>query len=182
MMFFFLALVAFTVAALLWWAMREPGARLLAFALIALTLAPLTAAAASIGSIANPIIDQVQGEVVRWIVGGALAAFWSAATWLGGVIGWRFIEKMNRATIQEAAERYANTIIDQIQVRYLASANGLPDLSDLVLGGIGYIKAGNGGTVKSGGFTDSKIGDYVTGAINDKLMRVLAKAGAPVAG
>jgi hypothetical protein len=136
----------------------------------------------SIGSLVNPVIDQAQGAVVAWVATGVVSACFAALTWIGGKIGFRVVDRLNRATIQESAERYTNTIIDQIQLRYLASASGVPDLSDLVLGGIGYIKAGNSGTVKAGGFTDSKLGDYVTGAMNDKLTKVLAKAGAPVAG
>ena len=33
----------------------------------------------------------------------------------GGVIGVRFVERMNRATLQEAAARYANGLIDLAQ-------------------------------------------------------------------
>lgn len=136
-----------------------------------LVLTPAMAAAAALGGLANPIIDQAQGAVASWIATSVVSACAAVLTWIGSKIGIRVVERLNRATLQEAAERYANTIIDQIQVRYLASRDGLPDLSDLVLGGIGYVKAGNGGTVKSGKFTDSKIGDYVTGAINDRLVK-----------
>ena len=47
-LFFLLALIACTIAALIWWAIREPGARLLAYALIGLMLVPLPAAAGAL--------------------------------------------------------------------------------------------------------------------------------------
>lgn len=130
---------------------------------------PAGAMAASIGTVANPLIDQFQGEFVSWIVSGALAAFWTVATWLGSIIGWRFIEKMNRATMQEAAERYGNTVIDELQMRYLG--NPAPDLSDLIQRGVGYIKDGNAGTVKQSKIKDDRIAAYVT----EGLMKALKK-------
>lgn len=50
-LFFLLALVAATIAALMWWALREPGARLLAYVLIALMVVPLPAAAAALDAV-----------------------------------------------------------------------------------------------------------------------------------
>lgn len=130
---------------------------------------PAGAMAASIGTVANPLIDQFQGELVNWIVSGALAVFWAVATWLGGIIGWRFIEKLNRATMQEAAERFANTVIDELQLRYLGSA--APDLSDIVQRGVTYIKDGNAGTVRQSKIKDDRIAAYVT----EGLMKVIKK-------
>lgn len=130
---------------------------------------PVGAMAASIGTVANPLIDQFQGEFVSWIVSGALAIFWTVATWLGSIIGWRFIEKMNRATMQEAAERFANTVIDELQLRYLGNAT--PNLSDIVQRGVDYIKDGNAGTVKQSKIKDDRIAAYVT----EGLMKALKK-------
>ncbi len=131
--------------------------------LAAAILAPIAAVAASVGAIANPIIDQVQGEVVLWVVGGAVSLFWGVASWFGGVIGVRFVERMNRATLQEAAARYANGLIDLAQARYL-DANPSA-VSDLVQGGIDYIKGGNAGTVRQSKITDDRLGAYVVEAI-----------------
>lgn len=50
-LFFLLALTAFIVAALIWWAFREPGARTISYALIALMLVPLPAAAGALDAV-----------------------------------------------------------------------------------------------------------------------------------
>lgn len=134
---------------------------------------PAGAMAASIGTVANPLIDQFQDELVNWIVSGALVAFWTVATWLGGIIGWRFIEKLNRATLQEAAERYVSTIIDQLQMRYLGLS--APDLTDLIAEGVDYIKGGNAGTVKQSKVTDDRLQAYIVAAISEA--RVARKVG-----
>lgn len=137
---------------------------------------PASAMAASIGAVANPVIDQFQGELVRGLVNGALALFWAAATWLGGIIGWRFVEKLNRQTLQEAAERFGNTVIDEVQARYLGSAT--PDLRDIIQQGVDYIKDGNAGTVKQSKVTDDRLGAYVSAAIKQSMagtLRVVTK-------
>ena len=76
-LFFLLALVALTVAALMWWAIREPGSRLLAYALIALMVAPLPAAAGAIDTFiaaASPGIIDLIGLALTGIIGWAAAA------------------------------------------------------------------------------------------------------------
>lgn len=151
------------------------------FAAAVLICLPLAAFAATIGAIANPIIEQAQPLIVDAVTNGFVAAFFAVATWISGKIGIRFIERLNRQTIQEAARRFASTVVDQIQERYFG-ATSAPDLSDLIGAGVDYIKAGNSGTVKGGKFTDSKLADYVTEAIQDKgqdvLTQALRKAGA----
>lgn len=146
--------------------------------LAAAIMAPIAAVAASVGAIANPIIDQVQGEVVLWVVGGAVSLFWGVASWFGGIIGNRFIERMNRATIQEAAARYANGLIDLAQARYLDDNPSA--INDLVQGGIDYIKSGNAGTVKQSKIKDDRLGAYVAEAIQkartDRLSSALDRA------
>ena len=75
--FFLLALVALTVAALMWWAIREPGSRLLAYALIALMVVPLPAAAGAIDTFiaaASPGIIDLIGLALTGIIGWAAAA------------------------------------------------------------------------------------------------------------
>lgn len=134
-----------------------------AIALIALALAVAAAYAAPVVANINPVIDQVQAPVAAWIADLMVSAFFAAATWLGGIIGVRVIEKLNRATMREAAERFANGIIDQVQARYVGEA--APDLTDLVNQGIGYIKTGNAGTVKQSKISDDRLGAYVAEAI-----------------
>ena len=76
-LFFLLALVALTVAALMWWAIREPGSRLLAYALIALMVVPLPAAAGAIDTFiaaASPGIIDLIGLALTGIIGWAAAA------------------------------------------------------------------------------------------------------------
>lgn len=138
-------------------------------ALLCIVLVPTVAVATSIGSVANPLIDHFQGQMITWIVSGVMALFWGVATWLGGMIGWRFVEKLNRATMTEAAERFANTVIDELQQRYLH--NPAPELSDIVQRGVDYIKDGNAGTVKQSKIKDDRIAAYVT----EGLMKVLSK-------
>lgn len=138
-------------------------------ALLCVILVPTAAVSASIGNVANPLIDHFQGQVITWIVSGVMALFWGVATWLGGIIGWRFVEKLNRATMQEAAERFANTVTDELQERYLGNAT--PELSDLVQRGVDYIKDGNAGTVRQSKIKDNRIAAYVT----EGLMKVLKK-------
>lgn len=134
--------------------------------------------AQSVGAVANPAIDQLQAPIAAWIAELAASAFLAAATWLGGIIGWRFVEKLNRATIKEAAERYANGLIDLAQARYL-DANPSA-IGDYVSAGIDYIKSGNAGTVRQSKITDDRIGAYVTEAIQnaraDRLSSALDRA------
>ena len=75
--FFLLALVALTVAALMWLAIREPGSRLLSYALIALMVVPLPAAAGAIDTFiaaASPGIIDLIGLALTGIIGWAAAA------------------------------------------------------------------------------------------------------------
>lgn len=147
-------------------------------AALALVFVPIMALAASVGAIANPVIDQVQGEVAAWVVSGAVSVFFGVASWFGGMVGIRLTEKLNRATIREAAERYANGLIDLAQARYL-DANPSA-ITDLVADGIGYIKSGNAGTVKQSRIKDGRLGAYVTEAIqkakSDQLSAALNRA------
>lgn len=147
-------------------------------AALALALAPIMALAVSVGDVANPIIDRVQGEIVIWIAGGVVSAVMGVAGWFGSLIGIRVIEKLNRATIQEAAERYANGLIDLAQAKYLDANPGA--IADLVAGGIDYIKGGNAGTVKQSKMKDDRIGAYVIEAIqatkSDQLSAALNRA------
>ncbi|SEO30724.1 hypothetical protein SAMN04489859_10652 [Paracoccus alcaliphilus] len=174
--FFLLSVVLIVCAIIFLWRL----APLLAAAFILLAL-PVSAA--GIGAIANPIIDTAQVQIVTWIVGGVMSAGFAALSWFGSKIGIRLVERLNRQTIEESATRYANSIIDLLQARYLgATTIGQPDLSDLIRTGISYIKTGNPGTVKATGITDDRIGTYVRDAIqqvkSDKLADALAKAGA----
>lgn len=76
-LFFLLALVALTVAALIWWALREPGGRPFAFVLVALMLVPLPAAAGALDSFlaaASPGIIDLIGLALTGIIGWAAAA------------------------------------------------------------------------------------------------------------
>ena len=66
-----------TVAALVLWAIREPGSRLLAYALIALMVVPLPAAAGAIDTFiaaASPGIIDLIGLALTGIIGWAAAA------------------------------------------------------------------------------------------------------------
>lgn len=147
-------------------------------AALALAFAPIMALAASVDALANPIIDQVQGEVAAWIVSGAVSIFFGIASWFGGMIGIRVTEKLNRATIQEAAERYANGLIDLAQAKYLDANPGA--VTDMLAGGIDYIKSGNAGTVKQSKIKDERLEAYVVEAIqkakSDQLSAALNRA------
>lgn len=71
--FFALALIAFAVSALLWWALRNPGARPLV-AVLTLALVPLPAAAAALDSIiaaATPALLELIGLMLTLIIGWA---------------------------------------------------------------------------------------------------------------
>ncbi len=166
----------FVVCAISVWLFRRLPVPLGRAFLIAF-IAP-TSYAASIGTIANPVIDQVQGEIVTWIITGIVSAFLGLVSWLGGIVGVRLIERLNRATIQEAAERYANGLIDLAQARYL-DANPSA-VGDLVARGIDYIKGGNAGTVKQSKMKDDRLGAYVIEAIQkvkaDRLSAALGRA------
>ncbi|MGA0615968.1 hypothetical protein [Paracoccus sp. KR1-242] len=72
MTLFYLAFVALTVAALLWWAIREPGARLLAALLMALMVVPLPVFAGAVDEFmaaASPHLNQVIGLALTAIIG-----------------------------------------------------------------------------------------------------------------
>ena len=97
----------------------------LILAALALAFAPMLALAASVGDVANPIIDRVQGEIVIWIAGGVVSAVMGVAGWFGSLVGIRVVEKLNRDTLREAAERYANGLIDLAQARYLYLVSSL---------------------------------------------------------
>ena len=150
----------------------------LILAALALAFAPMLALAASVGDVANPIIDRVQGEIVIWIAGGVVSAVMGVAGWFGSLVGIRVVEKLNRDTLREAAERYANGLIDLAQARYLDANPGA--IADLVAGGIDYIKTGNPGTVKQTRIKDDRVGAYVTEAIQkvtaDRLSSALGRA------
>ena len=76
-LFFLLALVALTVAMLMWQAIRKPSARLLAYVLIAPTVVPLPAAAGSLDAFiaaASPGIIDLIGLTLTGIIGWAAAA------------------------------------------------------------------------------------------------------------
>ncbi len=64
----------------------------LTLAALALAFAPILALAASVGDVANPIIDRVQGEVVIWIAGGVVSTVMAVAGWFGGLVGIRVVE------------------------------------------------------------------------------------------
>ena len=96
-------------------------------AALALAFAPIVALAASVGDVANPIIDRVQGEVAIWLAGGVVSTVVAAAGWFGSLVGIRVVEKLNRDTLREAAERYANGLIDLAQARYLDANPGNDD-------------------------------------------------------
>ena len=126
-------------------------------------------------------ITDTNGTVLAQSVGAEyVGAFTFLATrsWLGGIVGVRLIERLNRATIQEAAERYANGLIDLAQARYL-DANPSA-VGDLVARGIDYIKGGNAGTVKQSKMKDDRLGAYVIEAIQkvkaDRLSAALGRA------
>ena len=64
----------------------------LILAALALAFAPMLALAASVGDVANPIIDRVQGEIVIWIAGGVVSAVMGVAGWFGSLVGIRVVE------------------------------------------------------------------------------------------
>lgn len=137
--------------------------RLFVASLVVLLILAIAAIAASAGSLANPAIDQMQGEIADWVADGAVTVFFGLASWFGGWTGIRVVERLNRATIREAAERFANMMIDQAQARYLDAEPAA--INDLVNAGVDYIKSGNPGTVKQAKIKDDRIGAYVTEAI-----------------
>ncbi len=109
---------------------------------------------------------------------GVVSAVMGVAGWFGSLVGIRVVEKLNRDTLREAAERYANGLIDLAQARYLDANPGA--IADLVAGGIDYIKTGNPGTVKQTRIKDDRVGAYVTEAIQkvsaDRLSSALGRA------
>lgn len=132
-----------------------------------------TATATTVGSIVNPMIDSIQGQLVEYIVGAAATAFFAVATWVGRKIGIKVTEHFNREAIELAANRYANSVIDLLQ-REL-DAKGTVDMIDLLPAGIEYIKKGNPDAVKESGIDDTHLKRIVKGAIGDKVIDLVAK-------
>ena len=115
-LFFLLALVALTVAALMWRAFFNPGSRLLAYALIALMVVPLPAAAGAIDTFiaaASPGIIDLIGLALTGIIGWAAAA--ARRKW-GIEIEARYREALHSALLTGAQLAMKNELTGQAAI------------------------------------------------------------------
>lgn len=153
--------------------------------LTAAGLLPLVALAQGIGTIANPVIDQAQPTVADWISTGITSAVWGFLAFMARKTGIKFIEKMNRDAIRTAAVNFANFAIDELQERFLGAAPGVsPDLSDLIVRGVDYVRGGSKDAIAESGIATDRLAKQVEGALREKgaelLTAALRDAGAPV--
>lgn len=176
-MAFVLLFVVFPLAclAVVMWVFHRKGAAVVGGFVLWLLVMAAAARAAGIAAAANPLVDAIQIQIVEYVVGAAVATFFTVASYIGGKFGIKLIEEKSRATLQEAAERFANSIIDQVQARYLGGV--APDMSDLIAQGVDYVKSGNPGTIRQIKITDDRIGAYVSAAL-----RQVSGGGMPLAG
>lgn len=144
---------------------------------IALVVVPGTALAASIGTIANNAIDSVQTEAVDYIATAAGTLFFGFLTWVGATIRIKVVEHFNREAIEKGVKNFADSVIDELQRRYLSrGALAEPiDVSDLIYKGIDYVRGGNPDAVRQSGITDDRLGRMLNGAMNKAITAVVAK-------
>lgn len=166
-----------TVAALVLWATREPGSRLLAYALIALMVVPLPAAAGAIDTFiaaASPGIIDLIGLALTGIIGWAAAK--ARAKW--GVD----IEARHREALQSALLNGARLALDRQLTGKAAIDLVLTFIRASVPDAIGNLKATpevltDLARAKLEQAAAEKARD-VTGAAVDKLAEALRRAGA----
>lgn len=151
----------------------------------ALILAATASAAAAAGALipaGNAVIDQAQASFVDWIVGLVVTGFFGLLAWIAARLKIKVVEYFNRNAITAAATNFANSVIDELQARYLASAS--PDLSDLIIEGAGYVRDGSRDAIKEGQMSAARLETIVTGALKakgqDTLTAALRQAGGPV--
>ena len=166
-----------TVAALVLWAIREPGSRLLAYALIALMVVPLPAAAGAIDAFmtaAAPGVIELIGLALTGIIGWAAAK--ARAKW--GVD----IEARHREALQSALLNGARLALDRQLTGKAAIDLVLTFIRASVPDAIGNLKATpevltDLARAKLEQAAAEKARD-VTGAAVDKLAEALRRAGA----
>lgn len=138
-----------------------------------LVVIPGLSFAASLGGVANTVIDQAQSSVVEIVAGAAVTGFFGVLTWIGATLRIKVVEHFNRETMLTAATNFANFAVDQLQARFLGSETDPIDVSDLIEQGIDYIKAGNPDAVKQSGISDDRLGKLVNGAMNDAMGKMI---------
>ena len=96
------------------------------------------------------------------------------ATWLGRVIGIKVVEHFNREAIARAARNCANSVIDELQLRYLRAGPAGLDLRDLIINGAEYVTSGSQDAVKESGIRTDRIKTIVEGALKNRAKDLLA--------
>lgn len=124
----------------------------------------------TVGTAINTTIDSIQNDVVTYIVGAAMTAFFSALTWVSLKLKIKVTEYFNRNAMELAAKRYANDMIDVLQNRLIGTSSlQTIEVTDLVRSGIDYIKTGNSDAVKESKITTDRLATIVRGALNAKV-------------
>lgn len=121
--------------------------------------------------VANTVIDQTQVQIIAGIVGVLVTGFFGFLTFIANKIGVKAQEYFNRDAIETAANRYANSIVDLLQERYLGAGTP-PKYNDLIREGLKYIKKGNPDAVEQSGITDDRLTTVLKSAINSKVLEI----------
>src|SRR5690606_15541283 len=127
-----------------------------------------------LASTANTVVDQAQPAAAEWIGTTVSSAVMIFATWLGRVIGIKVVEYFNRDAIATAARNFANSVIDELQLRYLRAGPAGPDLGDLIIRGTGYVAGGSQDAVRESGMRTGRIETIVEGALKERAKDLLA--------
>lgn len=130
--------------------------------------------ALDLASTANAVVDQAQPSAAEWIGTTVSSAVMIFATWLGRVLGIKVVEYFNREAIARAAGNFANSVIDELQLRYLRAGPAGPDLHDLIITGAEYVTSGSQDAVKESGIRTDRIKVIVEGALKDRAKDLLA--------
>lgn len=131
--------------------------------------------ALDLAAAANTVVDQAQPSAAEWIGTTVSSAVMIFATWLGRVIGIKVVEYFNRDAITTAAKNFANSVIDELQLRYLRAGRADPDLRDLIIKGTQYVTGGSQDAVKESGIRTDRIKTIVEGALKERAKDLLAE-------
>ena len=143
-------------------------------AAMALSFSPIGAGA--LAPILNGAVDQAQPTITEWISTGVDTGLSVFLIWLGRKVGIRLIEKLNRDAIRTASKNFSNSVIDELQGRFLkAGVGATPDLSDLVERGLAYVAGGSKDAIKENKVEAARLRKQVEGALREKGTDLLAK-------
>lgn len=133
-----------------------------------LALYPVVSLAFVTDGITNQLIDRAQPAAALWFSNIVTTLFLGFTAWLGNRIGIRVLEKFNRDAVKTAAENFANSVIDELQLRFLDADKVQPDITDLVNRGVEYVSKGSPDAIKNLPLLPYRLRQQVEGALLKK--------------